>query len=358
MKDTIVCKVLQNERITVDEAAILYQEADLLELGYLANRIRQRLHPEGIVTYVIDRNINYTNICTNECRFCAFYRLPGASDAYLLSKEEIAKKIEETIAVGGTQILMQGGVNPDLGLAWFEDLLSWIKSRFPITIHSLTAVEIDDLAKKEGLPTLTVLRRLIDAGLDSLPGGGAEILVDNVRRQVSPKKTETARWLKIMEEAHSLGLKSTGTMVFGLGESINDRLAHLDALRQLHDKTDGFTAFIPWSFQPGNTDLGGKEPEATEYLKMLALSRIFLDNIPNIQVSWVTQGIKIAQAALFFGANDFGSTMLEENVVRAAGASHRASLDQIHHAIRNAGFRPAQRDNTYGILRYPEISIS
>ncbi|AKX94658.1 cyclic dehypoxanthine futalosine synthase [Moorella thermoacetica] len=354
MKETIACKVLDGERLSFHEAERLYQEAGLLELGYLANLVRQKLHPEGTVTFVVDRNINYTNICVNACRFCAFYRLPGDPEGYLLSREEIGRKIEATLAAGGTQILMQGGLHPDLDLAWFEDLFSWIKSRYPVTLHSLSPVEIDDLARKEGLPVIEVLRRLKKAGLDSLPGGGAEILVDRVRGRVSPKKTGAARWLEVMRAAHALGMKSTATMVFGLGETMAERIAHLEAIRQLQDETGGFTAFIPWSFQPGNTELGGVEASTTEYLKLLALSRLYLDNIPNIQVSWVTQGTKVAQAALFFGANDFGSTMLEENVVRAAGASFRADREEILRCIQAAGFRPAQRDNEYHILRYYE----
>lgn len=354
MKETIACKVLDGERLSFHEAERLYQEAGLLELGYLANRVCQKLHPEGTVTFVVDRNINYTNVCVNACRFCAFYRPPGHPEGYVLSREEIGRKIEATLAAGGTQLLMQGGLHPELSLSWFEELFSWIKSRYPVTLHSLSPVEIDDLARKERLPVAEVLQRLKKAGLDSLPGGGAEILVDSVRNRVSPKKTSTARWLEVMRAAHALGMKSTATMVFGLGETIGERIAHLEAIRQLQDETGGFTAFIPWSFQPGNTDLGGEEAGACEYLRILALSRIYLDNFPNIQVSWVTQGTKIAQTALFFGANDFGSTMLEENVVRAAGASFHADQEELLRCIRAAGFRPAQRDNEYHILRYYE----
>lgn len=351
MKDIIACKVLAGKRLSFYEGDYLYREADLLELGFLAHRVRQRLHPEGKVTFVVDRNINYTNICSNACRFCAFYCLPGDPEGYVLSKEEIGQKITETLAVGGTQVLIQGGVHPELGLSWYQNLFSWIKAHYKVTIHSLSPVEIDALSRREGLASAVVLERLKKAGLDSLPGGGAEILVDEVRQQVSPKKTGAKRWLEIMGEAHALGLKSTATMVFGLGESVYDRLRHLESVRQLQDITGGFTAFIPWSFQPQNTDLGGGETGSPEYLRVLAISRLYLDNIPNIQVSWVTQGTKVAQAALSFGANDFGSTMLEENVVRAAGASYRAGLEEILHCIRRAGFQPAQRDNKYHILR-------
>lgn len=350
MLGTIACKVLDGGRLSPSEAAELYAGAGLLEIGFLANRVRERLHPEGMVTFVVDRNINYTNVCTSGCRFCAFYRLPGDPEGYLLSREEIGRKIEETLACGGTQILMQGGLHPELGLDWFEDLFRWIKSRYPVTLHCLSPVEVDDLARKEGLGVSEVLGRLRLAGLDSLPGGGAEILDEGVRARVSPKKTSAARWLEVMREAHRMGMRSTATMVFGMGETLPERIRHLEAIRRLQDETGGFTAFIPWSFQPGNTELGGEGATASEYLKMLALSRIYLDNIANIQVSWVTQGTRVAQAALFFGANDFGSTMLEENVVRAAGASFRADREEIIRCIRGAGFIPAQRDSQYRVL--------
>lgn len=350
--ERLTAKVQAGERLTPQEGLELLRSADLLLLGYLADMVRRRLHPENIVTFVIDRNINYTNICTCGCRFCAFYRPPGHPEGYVLSKEEIFVKIEETIAAGGTQILMQGGLHPELSLSYFEDLFKSIKERYPVKLHSLSPVEIDYLARRSGLSIEEVLRRLIASGLDSLPGGGAEILVDRVREVISPRKTRAGRWLEVMATAHRLGLKTTATMMFGSQETLADRIAHLEAIRSLQDETGGFTAFIPWTYQPGNTALGGTPPSALDYLRTLAVSRLYLDNIPNIQVSWVTQGPKVAQIALSFGANDFGSTMLEENVVRAAGAHHRCSQKEIIRIIKNAGFRPAQRDNVYNLLRY------
>jgi len=351
MRDSTDCKMHDGERLSLQEAERLYKESSLLELGHLADMVCRILHPEKRVTFVIDRNINYTNICVNGCRFCAFYRLPGNPEGYVLTRKEIGQKIEETLALGGTQILMQGGINPDLNLSWFEGLFSWIKSRYPVTLHALSPVEVDNLARKEGLAVDVVLRRLKEAGLASLPGGGAEILVDAVRARVSPKKISAGRWLEVMRTCHALGIKSTATMVIGLGETVHERLLHLEVIRRLQDETGGFIAFIPWTYQPYNTSLGGQEIGAAEYLKMLALSRIYLDNFVNVQASWVTQGIKVAQVALFFGANDFGSTMLEENVVRAAGASFTADLGKMIHYIKEAGFYPAQRDNEYHILR-------
>lgn len=348
----IINKVLEGRRISLEEGLELWEKADTLLLGYLADTVRQRLHPEGVVTFVVDRNINYTNICACGCRFCAFFRPPGHPEGYVLTREEIFRKIEETIEAGGTQILMQGGLNPDLRLSFFEELFRDIKSRYPITLHSLSPVEVDFLSRQEGLTIEEVLRRLKRSGLDSLPGGGAEILVDEVRQRISPRKTPVSRWLEVMRAAHRLGLKSTATMMFGSIETLKDRLKHLEAVRQLQDETGGFTAFIPWSYQPGNTALGGKPATAVDYLRTLAMSRIYLDNIPNIQVSWVTQGPKTAQIALSFGANDFGSTMLEENVVRAAGAVYSCSKEEIIRAIKDAGFLPAQRDNLYNVVRY------
>ncbi|MGB9663144.1 MAG: cyclic dehypoxanthinyl futalosine synthase [Moorellaceae bacterium] len=349
---SIIAKIQAGERLTPEEGLALLRSADLLLLGYLADMVRQRWHPENIVTFAVDRNINYTNICTCGCRFCAFYRPPGHPEGYVLSREEIFAKIEETIAAGGTMILMQGGLHPELSLEYFEDLFRSIKERYPIKIHSLSPVEIDYLARKSGLSAEEVLRRLMASGLDSLPGGGAEILVDSVRQIVSPRKTSATRWLEIMRTAHQLGLKGTATMVFGYGETLADRIAHLEAVRSLQEETGGFTAFIPWAYQPGNTALGGTSPSALDYLRTLAVSRLYLDNIPNLQVSWVTQGPKVAQIALSFGANDFGSTMLEENVVRAAGAHYRCSQEDIIRIIKDAGFRPAQRDNVYHLLQY------
>ncbi|HOV79942.1 MAG TPA: cyclic dehypoxanthinyl futalosine synthase [Bacillota bacterium] len=351
MTGAIVFKVLEGKRLNEEEGLRLLTGADLLTLGFLASRVRGRLHPGRRVTFVIDRNINYTNICVTGCRFCAFYRPPGHPEGYVLRREEIFKKIDETVRAGGTQILMQGGLNPELDLNYFEELFRAIKQRYPVKLHSLSPVEIDYLARISGLSLGDVIGRLAAAGLDSIAGGGAEILVDRVRRTVSHRKISAGRWLDVMRAAHRAGLKSTATMMFGSVETPADRIAHLEAVRRLQDETDGFTAFIPWSYQPGNTALGGRPASVLDYLRTLAAARIYLDNVPNLQVSWVTQGLKIAQIALSFGANDFGSTMLEENVVRAAGACYSASLEDLTRCIRDAGFQPAQRDNLYNIIR-------
>jgi cyclic dehypoxanthinyl futalosine synthase len=347
----ITSKVSKGRRIEPDEALLLYWQADLLSLGELANTVRKRLHPERLVTFIVDRNINYTNICVNKCKFCAFYRSQDSPDAYVLSRDEIFLKIEETLAQGGTQILMQGGVHPDLGIDYFEDLFAGIKERFTIQIHSLSPAEITFLSKKEGISIRETLLRLHAAGLDSIPGGGAEILVDRVRKRVSPNKIRWRQWADVMEVAHGLGMPTTATMMFGSLETKREIIAHLARLREIQDRTGGFTAFIPWTYQPGNTELGGTQATAVEYLKTLAISRIMLDNFRNIQASWVTQGAKIAQVALEFGANDFGSTMIEENVVAAAGVTFRMARQEIIHLIHDAGYRAAQRDTKYNILK-------
>ncbi len=366
----------QEKRITKSQALDIMKHSDLLELGSRADEMRKRLHPEGAVTFIIDRNSNYTNVCINRCRFCAFWREEDAPDAYLLDKETLFSKIEETIALGGTQILIQGGLHPMLGIAYYVDLLQSIKERFDINVHGFSPPEICHIADSSDLTlreTLTILR---ESGLDSVPGGGAEILSDRVREIVSPRKIRSSRWLAVMENAHRLGMRTTATMMFGGIEGPEDIVEHLDSIRDLQDRTDGFTAFIPWSFQPGNTELmkkkgarreesavkkqdtRGVEPgtveypaTAVEYLRVLALSRLYLDNINNIQASWVTQGLKLAQVSLRFGANDFGSTMIEENVVASAGCSYRVSKDDIVGAIKSAGFRPAQRDTYYRLLK-------
>jgi cyclic dehypoxanthinyl futalosine synthase len=350
--DQISDKVFGGKRISPEEGSYLLEKADLFSLGLLADQVRKQKHPDGIVTFVIDRNINYTNICCCGCGFCAFYRPARHPEGYLLTKEEIFRKIEELLAVGGTQVLMQGGLHPGLDLEYFEDPFKEIKKHYPVTLHCLSPVEIDYLAGKSGLPLEQVIKRLQEAGLDSLPGGGAEILVERVRREISPKKISAQRWLEVMEAVHRMGMKSTATMVFGHRETLHDRITHLEEVRSLQDETGGFTAFIPWTYQPGNTMLGGRAISSWEYLRMMAVSRIFLDNIPNLQVSWVTQGVKIAQIALAFGANDFGSTMLEENVVRAAGTSHSSSEEELVALIKDAGFSAAQRDNLYRILKH------
>ncbi|MBF0564436.1 MAG: dehypoxanthine futalosine cyclase [Nitrospirae bacterium] len=339
----------------------------LLTLGRMADEKRKSLHPNGsngidgsddgsggVVTFVIDRNINYTNVCINKCRFCAFYREKDSPDAYVIGEEELFKKIEETISLGGTQILIQGGLNPDLYLAYYTTLLRKIKERFRINIHGFSPPEIKHIAKNAGLTTRETLEELKAAGLDSIPGGGAEILSDGVREAISPRKIRSGQWLEVMREAHLLGMRTTATMMFGTVEGPVDIIDHLENIRSLQDETGGFTAFIPWTFQPGNTELGAEANVATgvDYLRVLAFSRLYLDNVANLQASWVTQGIKMAQVALRFGANDFGSTMLEENVVKAAGVSYKISTDDIINGIKAAGFRAAQRDTYYNILKY------
>ena len=347
----ILDKIHNERRITKEEALILYQKADLLTLGALANCIRQKLHPENFVTYIVDRNINYTNICNSKCRFCAFYKEEGSKDGYVISKEELSQKIEGTIQLGGIQILLQGGLNPKLNLEYYEKLLHYIKSNHKIHVHGFSPPEIIHICRQSGLSIGKVLKRLIAAGLDSMPGGGAEILVDSVREKVSPGKCNSEKWLEVMEIAHQTGLKTTATMMFGHLEFLENRLEHLDKIRQLQDRTKGFTAFIPWPFQPKNTQIKKQTTSGFEYLKVLALSRIFLDNIMNIQASWVTQGAKIAQIALTFGANDLGSTMIEENVVAAAGVSFRLPESELIRIIKDAGFQAGRRTMDYALLK-------
>ena len=309
--------------------------------------MRLEKHVQPVVTYIVDRNINYSNVCVCGCRFCAFYRPPGHEESFVLSREELCAKIEETIRLGGTQILLQGGHNPDLPLTFYEEMLSFIKSKFPIHIHAFSPPEIVFFSRLEGIGTDEVIARLRAAGLDSIPGGGAEILVDSVRRRVSPRKCSATEWLRVMEEAHAQGLRTTATMMFGHEEAPEDRLLHLFALRDLQDRTGGFTAFIPWAFQPKNTAIPREAETAVSYLRLLAISRLVLDNFDNIQTSWVTMGPKVAQLSLFFGANDFGSTMIEENVVSAAGVNFRLSAEEICRIIRCAGFEPRRRTMTY-----------
>ncbi len=341
-------------RISKKEAVRLLKKGSLLELGRLAEKQKRAFHAGETVTFVVDRNINYTNVCINECRFCAFYRREGADGSYVLGRDELFEKIKETLALGGTQILLQGGLNPSLGIKFHMNMLRDIKENFPsINIHGYSPPEICYFAKCSSLTIREALGLLKSAGLDSIPGGGAEVLSDRVREAISPKKIRSSEWLSVMREAHRLGMRTTATMMFGSVETPEDIAAHLDAIRDLQEETGGFTAFIPWSFQPGNTALKKTEPAtAVDYLRVLAVSRLYLDNVPNIQASWVTQGLKMAQVALRFGANDFGSTMIEENVVASAGVSYRVSMDDIIEAIKAAGFRPAQRDTRYNILRY------
>lgn len=339
-----------SERLDFAQARALYASADFYTLGRMAHEGRMKKHDRPIVTYVVDRNINYSNVCVCGCRFCAFFRSPGHNESYVLSREELCRKIEETLELGGTQILLQGGHHPDLPLSFYEEMLRFIKSRYPIHIHAFSPPEIVFFAGKEGIGAGEAIRRLKAAGLDSIPGGGAEILVDRVRSRVSPRKCSAAEWLAVMEEAHAQGLRTTATMMFGHEETLDERLEHLFALREVQDRTGGFTAFIPWTFQPQNTAIRREPETAVSYLRLLAVSRLVLDNFDNIQASWVTMGPKIAQLALLFGANDFGSTMIEENVVAAAGVSFRLSIDEIRRIIRSAGFEPRQRTMAYELL--------
>ena len=340
-------------RLTDSEALELLRSRDLLEVGARAHAVRERLVPGPLATFIIDRNINYTNVCVSGCRFCAFHCAPGAPEAYVLPREVIHAKIQETLDLGGTAVMMQGGLHPDLGITYFEELFRSIKERFAVTIHSLSAPEIVHIAEVSGLPVSEVLRRLKDAGLDSLPGGGAEILVDRVREQVAPGKANTKAWLEVMREAHLQGIPGTATMMFGSVETLEERVEHMRAIRDLQDETGGFRAFIPWSFQSGHTPLEGSTEQATgvDYLMTLAVSRLYLDNVPHIQASWVTQGLKMGQVALRFGADDLGSTMIEENVVAATGVKVQANSDDLVHAIRGAGFTPAQRRTDYTVVK-------
>jgi len=344
-------KLTRGDRLDRQEALFLLTEDDLLAVGRLADAIRRRKHPHNRVTFVVDRNVNYTNVCESQCRFCAFYRKPGAPDAYLLSCDEIYAKVQELVEHGGTQLLMQGGLHPELKIDWFESLFRELKTRFPqVQIHSLSPAEVIHVARLSGIGMQDCLRRLQAAGLDSVPGGGAEVLVDEVRQEISPNKIGWRDWASVMEAAHALGMRTTATMMFGSKERPEDIVEHLFRVRQIQAETGGFTAFIPWTFQPDNTELGGETASGIDYLKVLALSRIVLDNVANVQASWVTQGAMMAQVALFFGANDLGGTMLEENVVAAAGCSFRMSRDEVVELARGAGFIPAKRNTRYEIL--------
>ena len=348
---SLLKKASAGKRVTKEEGIRVFEEADISSLGRAADELRGRLHPEGIVSFVVDRNINYTNVCVNKCRFCAFYRDESAPDAYLLSPRQVHKKIKETIELGGTQILIQGGLHPGLKVDFYEKLFSGIKKKFKINIHGLSPAEVKHIARQSGLEVKETLLRLKASGLDSVPGGGAEILVDSVRGEVSPKKISYEGWREVMLTAQELSMPTSATMMFGSVETKRDIVEHLYRLREMQDVHGGFTAFIPWTYQPGNTELGGKTASGIEYLRVLAFSRIFLDNFANIQASWVTQGAQMAQVSLRFGANDFGSTMIEENVVAAAGVKNRMSQEEIIYLMRNAGFIPVQRDTKYLILK-------
>ncbi|HVI08604.1 MAG TPA: cyclic dehypoxanthinyl futalosine synthase [Candidatus Binatia bacterium] len=340
--------------LTKPQALDLFRSDDLIGIGMQADAIRRAKHPEGTVTYIIDRNINYTNFCTEYCTFCAFYRPlkgPAAKEGYILDFDTIYEKIHETIELGGTGVLMQGGLHPDLKIDWHEKMLSGIKQRFPqVHLHCYSASEIIAIAEYSGLSIRDTIIRLRDAGLDSIPGGGAEILDDEVRYKIARLKCLTGDWINVHRTAHQLGMRTTATMMFGVGENYEHRINHFQELYNLQEETGGFTAFIPWSFQPHNTALGGRhwdEATAVEYLKVLAISRIFLSNFLNVQSSWVTQGLKVCQMGLRFGGNDVGSVMLEENVVRAAGVTNCITEEELRRIIRDAGFRPAQRDTLY-----------
>jgi cyclic dehypoxanthinyl futalosine synthase len=350
--DYLFEKAVAGERLTPDEGLRLLESRDLAALGRAANEVTLRFHPEPYRTYNIDRNINYTNVCTAVCDFCAFYRRPKSPEGYVLERDEIFEKIDETVALGGDQILMQGGLHPDYKLEWYEELLRAIKQRFPqVNIHGFSPPEIYHFTKVSKLPLREVLTRLKAAGLGSLPGGGAEILVDRVRSAITRGKVMTDDWLNVNRVWHELGGRSTATMMFGHVETLAERIAHLERLRQLQDETGGFTAFICWTFQPEHTDMADTPPAGSfEYLKTNAVARLYLDNIPNIQSSWVTQGLKVGQLALLYGANDMGSLMIEENVVAEAGTVHHLTLEQIRSAISELGYVPRQRNVFYELI--------
>ena len=346
----ILNKVLGGDRLSSDDCTALLESNDFVRIGLAAHEVRMRKSPGDVVTYIIDRNINYTNVCNVVCTFCAFYRRPGKPDTYVHSIEEICKRIDETIALGGTGVLMQGGLHPDFDIEWYEDLLRTLHAKYPnFQLHCFSPPEIHNISLISKLDYVTIMQRLKDAGLNSLPGGGGEILDDEVRRRVSTK-CNTQEWLDVMRAVHKVGLRSTATMMFGIGDRIEHRVRHLQRVRDVQDETAGFTAFIPWTFQRENTALGRKiteEPTGIDYLKMLAVSRLFLDNVQHIQSSWLTQGLKLGQTALRFGADDMGSIMIEENVVSAAGASTHANERDLRYQIREAGFVPQQRDILY-----------
>jgi len=342
-------------RLNADEALQLYRRAPTYWLGRMADAIRERKHPEGQVTYIIDRNVNYTNVCVARCNFCAFYREVGHRDGYVLGFDEIFKKIEETRALGGVQLLLQGGHNPDLPLQWYEDLFRAVKQKFPdFKLHALSPPEVMHISRMSKLPVPEVIKRLIAAGLDSIPGGGAEILVDRVRKLLNCySKASADEWLDVMRHAHRAGLRTTATMMYGTVETDEERLEHMLRLRALQDETGGFTAFITWSYQPEHTERGGHEATGIEYLRTLAIARLVLDNFDNLQASWVTQGGKVGQLSLAFGANDMGSVMIEENVVRAAGASYCMDEVEIVRNVEDAGFVAKRRNMHYEILGDP-----
>jgi cyclic dehypoxanthinyl futalosine synthase len=354
----ILDKVLDGGRMSAEECTTLLESNDFVRIGLAADEMRMRKNPKDVVTYIIDRNINYTNVCNVVCTFCAFYRRQGKPDTYVHSIEEICKRIDETIELGGTGVLMQGGLHPDFNIEWYENLLSTLHAKYPkFQLHCFSPPEIHNIHLISGLDYETIMKRLKDAGLNSMPGGGGEILDDEVRKRVSTKCT-TQEWLDVMRAVHKVGLISTATMMFGIGDKVKHRVRHLQRIRDVQDETGGFTAFIPWTFQRENTALGRKiteEPTGIDYLRMLSVSRLFLDNIEHIQSSWLTQGLRLGQAALRFGADDMGSIMIEENVVSAAGANTHANEKELRYQIREAGFRPQQRDILYNYVDREDV---
>ncbi len=349
--DALLSDAAAGARLSPDDFLHLYGQASTLDLGAAADARRRALHPDGTVTYIIDRNVNYTNVCVTRCKFCNFYRPPTSGDGYTLSREVLAQKFQETVDLGGVQILLQGGLNPNLPLAWYEDLFRWMKANFPLAIHGLSPEEIRYIAELERLPIRAVLERLVAAGLDSVPGGGAEILDDEIRHAISPLKCTTDTWMEVMREAHALGLRSTTTLVFGFGETPAHIVNHLERLRALQDQTSGFTAFICWPFQAEGTRLKLRDDTtAVRYLRMFALARLYLDNVPSLQVSWPTMGPEVGQVGLRFGGNDFGSAMIEENVVSQAGAVFKLGAADIERYVRGAGFVPRRRNMRYELL--------
>ncbi len=349
--DHILERAVNGERISLDDCIELYKSDEVEKMGEAANFIMKKWHPDPITTFVIGRNVNYTNFCDTYCRFCAFYRPPGHAEGYVLENEEVFKKIQETVDVGGTEILMQGGTNPDLPFSYYTDLLKEIKKRFDITMHSFSPAEIYKMAEVSGLSLEEVLIQLKEAGLDSVPGGGAEILTETTRKRVSRIKDTWEEWIECMKTVKKVGMHGTATMVIGLGETIEERALHLQRVRDAQDEADCFLAFISWTFQPDNTNLKGEKISPRGYLKNVAISRIFLDNIANFQSSWVTMGPEVGKESLSYGCNDFGSTMMEENVVSAAGTTHKVNTNQILQLIREAGKVPAQRNTKYKTLR-------
>ncbi|HEY2934325.1 MAG TPA: cyclic dehypoxanthinyl futalosine synthase [Acidobacteriota bacterium] len=351
---SILTRVLAGDRLEPSDAVALLNSDAVEEIGAAADQMRRRWHPDDVVSFIIDRNVNYTNVCVARCTFCNFYRKLGDEESYLLDKEVIFKKIDETIALGGTGILMQGGMHPHLKIDYYEDLLRSIRERYSIQLHCFSPPEIVVLSRLSHLTFKEALQRLKAAGLTSLPGGGAEILVERMRREISPGKCTAEEWLKVMRDAHSLRIKTTATMMVGGGETVEERVEHLRRLRELQDETGGFVSFIPWNVQLEETEMGAVIKESfqpVEYLKLLAVSRLFLDNFRNLQVSWLTQGLEWGKIGLRYGANDIGSVMIEENVISAAGARHQANREKLIEVIRSAGFTPAQRDATYSQFR-------